>query len=72
MIINGASRSNRTWFTRHLTNRTMNACVTLCKIRELTATTVAEALHEMEGVASGTRCQIIFITRTSISARSKR
>lgn len=60
MIINGGSRSNRQWFAKHLTNGVMNARVTLCEVRDLTADNVAEAFQELEAVASGTRCRNYF------------
>lgn len=60
MIINGGSRSNAAFFARHLTSGEQNERVTLCDMRNLAATTIPDALREMQAVASGTRCRNYF------------
>jgi len=60
MIINGGSRSNRQFFTKHLANAEENDRVTLCEVRNLGAETIADALHEMEAIATGTLCKNYF------------
>jgi hypothetical protein len=57
MIINGGSRSNGAFFARHLTNGETNERVTICEMRNLAATNVADALREMQAVAMGTLCR---------------
>jgi len=60
MIINGGSRCNARFFSKHLTNGEENERVKLCDIRHLAAENVADALHEMEVVALGTLCKNFF------------
>jgi len=60
VIINGGSRSNGRFFTKHLTNAEENERVTLCEIRNLAAESVGEAFREMEGIALGTQCKNYF------------
>jgi hypothetical protein len=60
VIINGGSRSNGAFFTRHLTRADQNENVSIAEIRGLAAQDVREAFREMEAVASGTRCKNFF------------
>ena len=60
MIINGGSRSNAQFFSRHLGNAEENERVTLCEIRNLAAVNIAEAFREMQAIAMGTRCENYF------------
>ncbi len=57
MIINGGSRRKTLWFTDHLTDTKHNERVTLCEIRNLAASTVAEAFQEMGSIADVTKCK---------------
>jgi hypothetical protein len=60
MIINGGSRRNGRFFSRHLMNGEHNEYVTLCEIRSLAAQNVRDAFREMEAVAMGTLCRNYF------------
>lgn len=60
MIINGGSRRNGAFFRKHLTNGEHNERVTVCELRNLAATNIADALREMEAVAMGTLCENYF------------
>jgi len=60
MIINGGSRSNGTFFAKHLANGEHNERVTICELRNLAATTIAGALREMQAVSLGTQCKNFF------------
>jgi hypothetical protein len=60
MIINGGSRRNGAFFKKHLTNAEFNERVTLCEMRNLAATNIADAFREMEAVAMGTLCRNYF------------
>jgi|ERR1700728_2463515 len=60
MIINGGSRRNSAFFKKHLTNAEFNERVTLCEMRNLAATNIADAFREMEAVAMGTLCRNYF------------
>jgi hypothetical protein len=60
MIINGGSRSNSTFFAKHLMNGEHNERVTVCEMRNLAAENIADAFREMRAVAMGTLCQNYF------------
>jgi hypothetical protein len=60
MIINGGSRSNGAFFSKHLTNGEHNERVTLCELRNLAATNVPDLFREMQAVAMGTLCRNYF------------
>jgi hypothetical protein len=60
MIINGGSRRNGRFFTKHLTNGEDNERVSLCEIRNLAASSIADAFREMEAIALGTHCKNYF------------
>lgn len=60
MIINGGSRSNGAFFSRHLMRADENERVAVVEIRGLRAETVPDAFLEMRDVASGTRCKNYF------------
>jgi len=60
MIINGGSRCNGPFFSKHLTNGEDNERVTLCEIRNLAALSIADALREMAAIALGTQCKNYF------------
>lgn len=60
MIINGGSRSNGAFFSKHLTNGEHNERVTLCELRNLAATNIPDAFREMQAVAMGTQCRNYF------------
>jgi Relaxase/Mobilisation nuclease domain len=60
LIINGGSRSNTRFFSKHLSNTGENERVTVCEIRNLAARRISEALREMEAVALGTQCRNFF------------
>jgi hypothetical protein len=60
MIINGGSRSNGSFFARHLMRADDNEQVSVIEMRGLGAETVPDAFREMRAVASGTRCTNYF------------
>jgi len=60
MIINGGSRSNGAFFSKHLSRADQNEQVQVVEIRGLAAQTIGGAFHEMQAVASGTRCKNYF------------
>lgn len=59
MVINGGSRRQGAWWSKHLTNAENNKRVELIEIRGLAAENIREALREMAAQAIGTRCKII-------------
>jgi hypothetical protein len=60
MIINGGSRSNGGFFTRHLMRADENERVNVTEIRGLAAQDVRGAFREMKAVASGTKAKNYF------------
>jgi hypothetical protein len=60
MIINGGSRSNGAFFAKHLMDAETNEEVTLCELRNLASTNIADAFREMEAVALATWCKNYF------------
>jgi hypothetical protein len=60
MIINGGSRSNGAFFAKHLIDVETNEQVTLCELRNLASTNIADAFREMEAVALATFCKNYF------------
>lgn len=60
MIINGSSRSNGSFFARHLMRADHNERVTVVEIRGLAAETIGDAFREMKAIACGTRCTNYF------------
>lgn len=60
MIINGGSRCNAGFFSKHLINAEKNEHVTLTEIRGLSAKHIGSAFREMKAVASGTKCKNFF------------
>lgn len=60
MIINGGSRSNWRFFSKHLTKAEENERVVVTEIRGLAAEDVTEAFREMDALASGTRTKNFF------------
>lgn len=57
MVINGASRRNVGFWTKHLQNDAKNDRAELKKVRGLTADNLLDALREMESDARDTRCK---------------
>ena len=60
MIINGSSRSNEKFFSRHLANGDKNERVKLVEVRGLTSLSIASCFREMKAVASGSRVKNYF------------
>lgn len=60
MIINGGSRCNAAFFSKHLINAEKNERVSLADVRGLSAKQIGSAFREMKAVASGTRCKNFF------------
>lgn len=60
MIINGNSRSNGVWFSKHLTRTDENERVTVCGFNNLVAENVHDAFREMKAASMGTRCDNYF------------
>lgn len=60
MIIKGASRCNRRFFTRHLLHGKDNERVRVVGFRGFARESVDEAFRDMEAAAQGTRCQNYF------------
>ena len=60
MIINGGSRSNGAFFSKHLLRADENERVSVVEMRDLRAETVPDAFREMQDVASGTQCKNFF------------
>ena len=60
MIINGGSRCDARFFASHLMSGEENEQVTVCEIRNLAASNIAGALHEMEAIALGAQCKNYF------------
>lgn len=60
MIINGGSRCNAAFFSKHLINAEKNERVSLVDVRGLSAKKIGSAFREMKAVASGTRCKNFF------------
>ena len=60
MIINGGSRSNWRFFSKHLVRADENERVNVTEIRGLAAETVPDAFRELDALASGTRTKNFF------------
>ncbi len=60
MIINGGSRKNGAFFSRHLMRADQNERVDVLEIRGLGAETIPDAFREMKAIASGTQCRNYF------------
>jgi hypothetical protein len=60
MIINGGSRSNWRFFSKHLVRADENERVNIMEIRGLAAETVYDAFNELSALASGTRTKNFF------------
>jgi hypothetical protein len=60
VIINGGSRSNWRFFSKHLVRADENEHVNVTEIRGLAAETVPDAFRELDALASGTRTKNFF------------
>ena len=60
MIVNGGSRSNGGFFSKHFMRTDHNERVAVVEIRGLAAENIRDAFREMKAIASGTKCTNYF------------
>jgi hypothetical protein len=60
IIINGGSRRDGDWWSKHLGNEEDNEQAQVIEYRGLTATSMRDAFYEMEALSAGTNCDNYF------------